>query len=79
MKTVSVKLPNDLDATLTAVARHRRTSKSAVVQAALEELVARRGQSRVGSALDRVRDLAGCVVGPADLSVNKAYLEGLGR
>lgn len=78
MKTVSVKLPNDLDATLTAVARHRRTSKSAVVRAALEELVAR-GQSRVGSALDRVRDLAGCVVGPADLSINKAYLEGLGR
>jgi hypothetical protein len=31
------------------------------------------------SALDLVRDLVGCVTGPADLSVNKAYLKTFGR
>lgn len=31
------------------------------------------------TAYDLVKDLVGCIDGPADLSTNKAYLEGLGE
>ena len=78
MKALSLKLPDALDAKLAAAARRRRTSKSAVVRDALEAFLGAKGV-RSGSALDLVRDLAGCVEGPGDLSYNKAYLRDLGR
>jgi len=31
------------------------------------------------SAYDLVKDIVGCIDGPADLSTNPAYLEGLGK
>jgi len=79
MKTLSVKLPNGLDARLTAAARRRKTNKSALVRKALEGVFRESGKANAGSALDLVRDLVGCVAGPADLSVNKAYLKTFGR
>ena len=79
MKTLSVKLPDALDTRVAAIARRRRMSKSALVRSALERLSAQRGQPRSGSALDLARDLAGCVSGPADLSVNKTHLKNFGR
>ncbi len=79
MRTLSVKLPDGLDARLTAVARRRRTSKSALARKALEAVLHESGKRTPGSALDLVRDLVGCVAGPADLSVNKAYLQTFGR
>lgn len=79
MKTLSVKLPKALDAKLKAIAQQRGTSKSAVVRGALEALVARNGGRKAGSALDLARDLAGCLAGPGDLSVNKGHLKDFGR
>ena len=79
MRTLSVKLPDGLDAKLTAAARRRKTNKSALVRKALEGVLREPGTSADGSALDLVRDLVGCVAGPADLSVNKAYLKTFGR
>jgi hypothetical protein len=79
MKTLSLKVPHDLDAKLTALARRRRASKSAVIREALEELVGGNGRTRVGSAFDVVRDLVGCCEGPGDLSYNKKHLRDFGR
>ena len=79
MRTLSVKVSDGLNARLTAVARQRRTSKSALARKALEAVLNESGKRTPGSALDLVRDLVGCVAGPADLSVNKAYLKTFGR
>jgi predicted transcriptional regulator len=77
MKTLSLKVPDALDTRLTAVARRRATSKSAVVRDALERLAT--GDEAHPSALDLARDLAGCVAGPRDLSSNPKHLRGYGR
>jgi hypothetical protein len=79
MKTVSIKVPKAIDTQLSALARRRRTTKSALIRSALDDLVARRGAPRAGSALDVVRDLVGCLDGPADLSTSRARLAGFGR
>ena len=79
MKTLSVKLPDGLDARLAAVARRRKTSKSTVVRKALEAALHDNGKPKRGSALDLVRDLVGCVAGPGDLSVNKVHMKNYGR
>lgn len=79
MKTLSVKLPDGLDARLTAAARRRKTTKSSLVRKTLQDVLREQGKPKRGSALDLVRDLIGCVAGPADLSVNKAHLKTFGR
>jgi hypothetical protein len=79
MKTLSVKLPDGLDAKLTAAARRRKTTKSSLVRKTLQEVLRQQGEPKRGSALDLVRDLIGCVAGPADLSVNKAHVKTFGR
>ncbi|HEV8585638.1 MAG TPA: hypothetical protein VGT02_11775 [Methylomirabilota bacterium] len=79
MKTLSVKLGDGLSAKLTAAARRRRTTRSSVVRKALQDALRETGKPRRGSALDMARDLAGCVAGPVDLSVNKRHLKGYGR
>ena len=45
MRTLSVKLPDGLDARLTAVARQRRTSKSALARKALEAVLHELGKA----------------------------------
>ncbi len=79
MKSLSLKLPDALDAKLAAVARKRRASKSAVVREALEAYIAHGGKVIPGSALDLAKDLAGCLEGSGDLSYNKRYMRGFGR
>jgi hypothetical protein len=79
MKALVIKLPDRLDARLTAVARRHKTAKSVVVREALERALRDRPRPSRGSALDLVRDLVGCVSGPGDLSVNKAHMKAYGR
>lgn len=79
MRTVSIKLPPALDNRLGMLARRRRTTKSALIRAALDDLVARQGTPGAGSALEQVKDLVGCLEGPADLSTSGARLAGFGR
>jgi len=75
MRTVSFKIPVEMDTELTAIARARGESRSSVVRTALGALM-----DPVGStALDLVSDLVGIVDGPADLSSNGSYLEDLGE
>ena len=79
MKTLSLKLPESLAARLTAVARKRGQSKSAVVRAVLEDYLAASTRVAPGSCLELAADLAGCVAGPGDLSSNKKHLRGFGK
>ena len=77
MKTLTVRLPDDLAAQIEAESRARKVSKSDIVR---DRLAAGRPQ-QTGS-LDDIADLIGCVKGlPADLSANKKkYLRaGYGR
>lgn len=75
MKIASFKLPEELDRSITELARLRHTSRSAVVREALERLVA----EPTRSAADLAGELVGCVEGPEDLSTSKAHLDGFGE
>jgi predicted transcriptional regulator len=79
MKTLCLKLPEATAARLAAAARKRSQSKSAVVRAILEECLTEGTAAAEGSCLDVAADLAGCVVGPRDLSTQKRHLQGYGQ
>lgn len=79
MKTISLKLSDSFDTQLTLIARQKGVSKSALVREALERFLRTNGNEEKGSALALAEDLAGCLEGPEDLSVNKEYLQGFGR
>lgn len=79
MRTISLKLPEGLEKQLAAFAKMEKTSKSEVIRRALEEYLVNGGRASKRSFLTRAQDLAGCVAGPSDLSVNKEYLETYGK
>jgi hypothetical protein len=79
MKVLTVKVPEELDLKLTAVAARRRESKSALIRAALDHIVKSSEAITPNSCLDLAKDLIGSVEGPADLSYNKKHLKGYGR
>ena len=79
MRTISLKVPDSLDAQLERVAADRGTSKSELVRQALEvhlDGLLGAGERTIASLAE---DLAGCVRGPADLSTSPAWLEDFGR
>jgi Arc/MetJ-type ribon-helix-helix transcriptional regulator len=75
MRTVSFKLPEDLDDALNELARTRRLSRSALVREALESL--KKGNRRSVTAL--AGELVGSVDGPSDLATNRKHMSGYGR
>jgi len=75
MRTVSFKLPEDLDDALSELARSRGASRSAVVREAIEALA--KGKRRSVTAL--AGDLVGSVEGPSDLATNSKHMSGYGR
>jgi len=75
MRTVSFKLPEELDDALNQLARQRRSSRSALVREALESLA--KGKRRSFTAL--ADDLVGCVEGPSDLATNRKHMTGYGK
>ena len=78
MKTISLKLPDDLDARLTALATRRGTSKSEVARRALHAYLAHGDHAVPGSALALAGDLVGGFEGPDDLSHADRHLDGYG-
>lgn len=78
MKTLSLKLPDRLDALLRAAVQKRHKGKSDLVREALQEYLStgRRGKAVSFAAL--TDDLAGKVKGPRDLSTHPRHLEGFG-
>jgi metal-responsive CopG/Arc/MetJ family transcriptional regulator len=79
MKTLSVKVPEELDLKLNAVAARRRESKSALIRAALDHIVKSSDAITPNSCLDLAKYLNGSVEGPSDLSYNKKHLKGYGQ
>ena len=77
MKTLTVRLPEELAAQIEAESRERKVSKSDVVR---ERLSLARSRHRRTAPLDSIRNLVGSVDGlPADLSMRKKkYLKATG-
>jgi predicted transcriptional regulator len=76
MTTISLKLPDSLEARLTAEAKRRRTTTSAIVREAVEQAFAKK--KKFVSCADLAGDLAGSLRGPRDASTNKKHLEDFG-
>lgn len=80
MKTVSLRLPEMLDAKLSALAREQKRTKSEIVRDALEDFLKNGARPVRMSAYEMSRDLCGAVDdAPPDLSANKKYMEEYGR
>jgi len=79
MKTLTVKVPEDLDLKLAAAAAKRGESKSDLIRTALESIVNTNEAIIPNSCLDLAKDIVGSVEGPSDLSHNKKHLKGYGQ
>jgi metal-responsive CopG/Arc/MetJ family transcriptional regulator len=78
MSIVSLKMPDELASRLTAAARRRGVSRSALLRDALESYLRLAGAGD-GSAARLAGDLIGTVQGPRDLSDNPEHMAGFGR
>lgn len=79
MGTLTVKLPQPLQARLDALVARRGRRKSDLVREAIERLVAERGEPAQVNVLDLLKDLKGSGRGPKDLSSSRKHLRGYGR
>ena len=79
MKTLSVRLPEALNAELSALAKKRGEARSEIARQAIEAFVNGDDVPSEPSCHDLVRGLAGCAVGPTDLATNKKHRRGYGR
>lgn len=80
MRTISLKLPDDLLADMKREAKARRVSTSALVRDSVEAALRRRSPRKPASCYDLARDLAGTIKGlPRDLATNPKYMEGFGE
>ena len=80
MRTISLKLPDDLLVQLDSKAKARRVTKSWLVRESLEKALRKPSPAGAVSCYDLARDLAGVVKGlPADLADNPKYMEGFGQ
>ena len=80
MRTISVKLPDDLLALRDREAKTRRVTKSQLVRESLEKGLHAQPPAGAVSCYDLARDLAGSVkCMPKDLPDNPKYREGFGR
>lgn len=80
MRTISVKLPDELLAQLAKEARARRVTKSSLVRESLVKGLQEQPSTGAGSCYDLARDLAGTVKGlPKDLADNPKYMAGFGQ
>ena len=80
MRTISVKLPDELLAQLDREAKARRVTKSSLVRESLVKGLYEQPSTGAGSCYDLARDLAGTVKGlPKDLADNSKYMKGFGQ
>jgi Arc/MetJ-type ribon-helix-helix transcriptional regulator len=79
MKTISLKLTENLLRRLERTAQARGQSKSEVVRTALEQFLNGERSIAAGSALEAVLPWVGCCEGPGDLSTNRKYMAGFGE
>jgi len=80
MRTISLKLPDDLLAQLDHEAKARRVTKSWLVRESLERALSKESPDGAVSCYDLARDLAGSVRElPEDLAINPEYMDGFGQ
>lgn len=80
MRTISLKLPDDLLAELAGQAKVRRVTKSWLVRESLIKALRPQQSSRTQSCYDLALDLAGTVKGlPVDLADNPKYMQDFGQ
>jgi predicted transcriptional regulator len=80
MRTISLKLPEDLLLELDSEAKARRVTKSALMRESLEQALRKQSPRGAVSCYELARDLAGTVKGlPMDLADNPKYMEGFGE
>lgn len=80
MKTVSLKLENEVLEQLEREARLRGVTKSELLREGLKRILNEDSPTGAESCYDLARDLAGVVKGlPEDLAVNPKYMKGFGR
>ncbi len=79
MSYVSVRIGDDLERELIAIARKRGTSKAEIIREALRVYLTSADDAEPGSCFDLARDLFGCFEGPSDLSYNKEYMKDFGK
>lgn len=78
MSTISLKIPEALDAQLDAAAQRLGESKSFVVREAIGKYLCSVPKKKA-SFLELAGDAIGSVEGPGDLSTNKKYMRGFGK
>jgi ABC-type amino acid transport substrate-binding protein len=81
MTTLTVKIPEALERSITIAARRERVTKSELVRRAMAKYVAQTGEDhKFQSALDLAGDLIGSVRGgPVDLATNAKYMDDYGK
>ena len=79
MKTISLKIPNELLSRMDALAHANRTSRSALLREALETTLQAASGEAAPSLYERTADLCGKGrSGLGDLASNPKHLEGFG-
>jgi len=79
MRTISLRLPDDLVSEIETEARQRRVSKSKLMREGIEEVL-RKLPLEGASCYDLVRDLVGSVKGlPKDIATNPKYMKDFGK
>ncbi len=78
MKTRTLKMPDVLDRQVDEFAARKRVSRSVVVREAIEAYLLQGEKPERPCVLAVVRDLAGCLEGPPDLSHNERHLQDYG-
>ena len=79
MKTLSLKLPDEVDARISAIAKRRQSNKSEVVRNALDAYLAKETTPQKVSVLEVAGDLVGSLEGPGDLSHHDEHMRGYGE
>ncbi len=80
MRTISLKVPDELLTQLDKEAKTRRVTKSWLVRESLEKALRTRLPAGSETCYDLARDLAGTVKGlPEDLAEHPKYMEGFGE
>ena len=79
MKTLTVKLPDDLNSRLNMVSKNKGVSKSQVVRKAIAAFFVREEKPVEGSFLSLAEDMCGCIHAPIDLSTDKEHMEEYGQ
>jgi predicted DNA-binding protein len=80
MRTISLRLPDEILAQLDAEAKARGVTRSFLVRESLEKVLHKESSGGAVSCYDLARDLAGAIKGlPEDLAGNPKYMEGFGQ